>query len=95
MSHTEFPTLDVLQVRAYDGYKLWIHFSDDSEGVRDFTDILAEGGPMAEPLKSPDYFARAFVQSGMPTWPNGFDIDAINHYMEFRDAGALTRAAAE
>jgi hypothetical protein len=24
-----------------------------------------------------DYFARAFVEMGMPTWPNGFDLDLI------------------
>jgi hypothetical protein len=29
--------------------------------VRDFSGILAEGGPMVEPLMAPDYFARAFV----------------------------------
>ena len=32
---------------------------------------------------------------GAPTWPNGFDIDPINIYMELRDAGALTLVAAE
>jgi hypothetical protein len=50
---------------------------------------------MVEPLRSPDYFARAFVEMGVPTWPNGFDLDPINLYMELRDAGALTRVAAE
>jgi len=28
---------------------------------------------MVEPLKAPDYFTRAFVEMGVPTWPNGFD----------------------
>jgi hypothetical protein len=50
---------------------------------------------MVEPLKAPDYFARAFVEMGAPTWPNGFDVDPINLYMQLRDAGALTRTAAE
>ena len=50
---------------------------------------------MVEPLKAPGYFARAFVEMGAPTWPNGFDADPINLYMELRDAGALTRVAAE
>ena len=50
---------------------------------------------MVEPLKSSDYFARVFVEMGAPTWPNGFDLDPINLYMEMRDAGVLTRSAAE
>lgn len=52
---------------------------------------------MVEPLKAQAYFARAFVEMGVPTWPNGFgfDLDPINLYMQLRDAGALTRAAAE
>jgi hypothetical protein len=95
MVKAEFPMVDVLKVRALGEHKLWVQFSDGSEGVRDFADIVARGGPMVEPLKSPDYFARVFVESGVPTWPNGFDVDAINLYMQLRDAGALTRAAAE
>jgi hypothetical protein len=93
MTKTEFPMVGVRKLRAQGGHKLWVQFSDGSEGVRDFADIIAEGGAMVEPLKSPKYFARVFVQSGIPTWPNGFDVDAINLYMELRDAGALTRPA--
>lgn len=48
---------------------------------------------MIEPLKSPDYFARVFVESGAPTWPNAFDADPIHLYMELRDPGARSRAA--
>ena len=50
---------------------------------------------MLEPLQAPDYFARAFVEMGAPTWPNGFDLDPINLYMEMRKAGELTQVAAE
>ena len=35
------------------------------------------------------------TEMGAPTWPNGFDVDPINLYMELSDAGALTRVAAE
>src|ERR1700730_9069221 len=95
MQTNELPMVDVLRLRALDGHRLWLRFTDGSEGVRDFSDILAAGGPMVEPLKAPDYFSRAFVEMGAPTWPNGFDVDPINLYMELRDAGALTRVAAE
>jgi hypothetical protein len=50
---------------------------------------------MVEPLKSKEYFDRVFVELGAPTWPNGFDLDPINLYMQLRDAGALSREAAE
>ncbi len=50
---------------------------------------------MLAPLKSPDCFKRVFVESGAPTWPNGFDLDPIALYMEMRDAGALMQTAAE
>ena len=95
MQTNELPMVDVLRLRSLDGHRLWLRFTDGSEGVRDFSDILAAGGTMVEPLKAPDYFKRAFVEMGAPTWPNGFDLDPINLYMELRDAGALTRVAAE
>src|SRR6266702_6902130 len=88
MQTNELPMVDVLRLRALDGHRLWFRFTDGSEGVRDFSDILAEGGSMVEPLKAPDYFARAFVEMGAPTWPNGFDLDPINLYMQLRDADA-------
>ena len=95
MPTNDFPMVDVLRLRPLEGHRLWVRFTDGSEGVRDFSDIIAQGGPMVEPLKSQDYFNRAFVEMGAPTWPNGFDIDPINLYMELRDAGALTAVAAE
>jgi hypothetical protein len=95
MQTNELPMVDVLRLKALDGHRLWVRFTDGSEGVHDLSDILAAGGPMVEPLKAPDYFARAFVEMGAPTWPNGFDLDPINLYMQLRAAGALTRVAAE
>jgi hypothetical protein len=95
MQTNDLPMVDVLRLRALDGHRLWLRFTDGSEGVRDLSDILAGGGPMVEPLKASDYFAPAFVEMDVPTWPNGFDLDPINLYMKLRDAGALTRVAAE
>jgi len=95
MPMNDLPMVDVIRLRPMDGRRLWLRFSDGSEGVRDMSDIIASGGPMVEPLKAPDYFARVFVEMGAPTWPNGFDLDPINLYIELRDTGALTRTAAE
>ena len=95
MPTNEWPMVEVLRLKPLDGHRLWLRFTDGSEGVRDFSDILAEGGPMVEPLRDPDFFAKAFISFGVPSWPNGFDVDAINLYMELRDAAALTRVATE
>jgi hypothetical protein len=91
----EFPMVDVIRLKPLEGNNLWVRFSDGSEGIHDFSDILAKRGEMIEPLRSPEFFARAFVEMGAPTWPNGYDIDPIALYMELRDAGALSRDAAE
>ena len=49
MPTNDLPMVDVLRLRALEGHRLWVRFTDGSEGVRDFSDILAEGGPMVEP----------------------------------------------
>jgi hypothetical protein len=95
MQTSDFPMVDVLRLRALDDRRLWVRFTDGSEGVHDLSPMLAEGGPMIEPLKTAEYFARVFVEMGVPTWPNGFDLDPINLYMQMRDAGELSRVAAE
>jgi hypothetical protein len=91
----DLPMVDVLRLRPLEGHRLWLRFTDGSEGVRDLSGVISKGGEMVEPLKSKDYFDRVFVELGAPTWPNGFDLDPINLYMQMRDAGELSREAAE
>ena len=95
MTATDFPMVDVVRLKPLDGRKLWLRFSDGCEGVRDLSDLISQGGPMVEPLEQPEYFNRVFIEMGAPTWPNGFDLDPIQLYMELRDAEALAHAAAE
>jgi hypothetical protein len=80
--------INVTHVEALDATRLRLTFSDGSRGVRDCADILAEGGPMVEPLRAPEMFGRVFLQLGVPTWPNGFDLDAIQLHEEMQ-AGML------
>jgi hypothetical protein len=94
MEKADFPLVDVLRVRPMNGHRLWVHFSDGSEGVKDFSYLVGKSGEMVQPLKDQTYFERVFVEMGAPTWPNGFDLDPINLYMELRDSGALTCVAA-
>ena len=95
MDKADIPMVDVIRLKPLEGHKLWLRFTDGCEGVRDMADIVMRDGPMIEPLKDPAYFARVFIESGVPTWPNGFDMDAINLYMELRDAKLLTPANAK
>jgi hypothetical protein len=70
-------------------WRLSLRFSDGSEGVHDFADMVAEGGEMVEPLRDEAFFARVHVEYGVPTWPNGFDLDAIALHMKMEAAGEL------
>jgi hypothetical protein len=56
----------VPRVKALPDRKLWLRFSDGSEGVYDLGGIVTEGGEIVVPLKSPEYFARVFVELGAP-----------------------------
>ena len=79
----------VVEIKPVGAHSLWLRFSNGQEGVRDCADILAEGGPMVEPLHDPTMFGRAFLSFGVPSWPNGFDLDPIALHDEMRKAGSL------
>lgn len=81
-------------LRHLGGFRLRLEFSDDSVGDRDFSFLKNESGPMVEPLKDPTYFARAFVESGVLTWPNGYDWDPIALHAEMQAEGLLQSADA-
>ncbi|MDQ8028070.1 MAG: DUF2442 domain-containing protein [Brevundimonas sp.] len=85
---TEIKMVKARRVRALDGYRLEIAFDDDTIGVADLSGFV-HLGPMTEPLRDPAYFERVFIEMGVPTWPNGCDIDPINQHMLMRKAGTL------
>jgi len=81
----------ILKVEPVGDFRLRVRFSDGMEGERDFSDVIAEGGVMVEPLKNLAFFARAFIELGTLTWPNGFDLDSIALHDEMQASGALRR----
>lgn len=87
--------IDVTEVRPLGNYRLFLRFSDGTCGEHDFADLIAEATPMTAPLRDPTVFARVFVELGVPTWPNGFDLDAIELHRVMQAAGELRRVAAE
>jgi hypothetical protein len=84
----------VVEVRPLDGFRLHVRFSDGWEGVRDCADIVAETGPMVEPLRDETFFRRVFIEYGALAWPNGYDIDPIALHHEMQRAGLLQRSTA-
>jgi hypothetical protein len=85
----------VVKLNPLEGYRLWVRFSDGTEGVRDYSDVIAKAGLVVDALRDQSFFSKVFISFGVPSWPNGFEVDAINLQMELRDANALTHAAAE
>lgn len=91
---TEQFLIKVTRIEPLGGYRLRLRFSDGCTGERNFADIVAQEGPMLEPLRDPAYFARVFLDYGAPTWPNGYDLAPGALYAEMAEAGALTPAMA-
>ena len=76
-----FDLVDVVRVEPQGDYRLALVFSDGTEGERDFSDMIAEGGEMVEPLRDLTFFARVFLDDGILTWPNGFDLRFQSRYI--------------
>ena len=63
----------VTNVETKPGYTLAITFDDGTYGEVSIADRLF--GPMFEPLKDPDFFAKARVDEfGAVCWPNAADL---------------------
>jgi Protein of unknown function (DUF2442) len=86
--------IKVVKLKCLGGYRLRATFSDGMAGEYDFSVIVAESGPMVEPLRDLAYFARVFLEDGAPTWPNGFDAAPAWLRREIEARGALARDAA-
>jgi hypothetical protein len=83
--------IKVTKLKCLGGYRLRATFSDGTAGDHDFSSLVAQSGPMGEPLRDPAYFARVFLEDGVATWPNGFDMDPEWLRREIEAAGALSR----
>lgn len=81
------------RVRPLDDLSLEVEFSDGSSGVTSLAEF-ARIGPMMTPLGDPAFFRQVFLEMGVPTWPNGCDIDPTALRMKMRDAGTSRRPLA-
>lgn len=73
---TSLDDCDVTRVRVTGDHQLTLRFRDGLVAELRLGEwIGARQGPMAEPLKSPAFFADVSLEDGVLTWPNGYDLD--------------------
>jgi hypothetical protein len=81
---TRVPRVTTVEVRP--PYGLRLVFDD---GVAREVDLAGElWGPVFEPLKDPDYFARVTVDHGTVVWPHGADLDPLVLHGDFEPVPA-------
>jgi Protein of unknown function (DUF2442) len=52
--------VEITKLKYLGGYRLHVTFSDGVAGEHDFSAVVAQDGPMGEPLRDPAYFAQLF-----------------------------------
>lgn len=73
-------------IRIVGPFRLCLHFKDDFIAELDFEQWMKKpgAGPLRKPLRDSEYFAQVYLDHGVLTWPNRFDIspDAVRHWAE-------------
>ena len=65
----------VTGTRYVDGYRLWVAFSDGTEGTVDLADFVArDPRPIVQALRDPHAFSALRVEMDTVVWSNGFDL---------------------
>ncbi len=80
----------VVSVRPEGEQSLFVRFTDGTSGEVDLRILLASqqvAGTIFEPLREAAFFARATLEYGAVTWPNGADLAPDAMYDEIRAAG--------
>ncbi|MSU48875.1 MAG: DUF2442 domain-containing protein [Opitutus sp.] len=75
-----------LKTIRYNGDRcLAFAYEDGLTAELDFSAYLnARNGPMIDPLGEEKFFAQAFIDHGVLTWPNGYDVcpDVLHTWCE-------------
>lgn len=66
----------VIKVIPTNDFTLICYFDNKEIKEFDMKPSLKKGGPMVEPLLKKNFFNKVFLEMGVPTWPNGFDVCA-------------------
>jgi hypothetical protein len=63
-------------------------------GFADLSSDIGCSGEMDEALSDEAEFARVFAEVDVPTWSNGFDVDAVAIYLEVKETRVLNQSNA-
>jgi len=72
-------------MRTNGDFKIAFTYEDGLVAELDFKKHVEDmHGPIAEPLADESFFGQAFIDHGVVTWPNGFDIcpDVLRFWCE-------------
>ena len=62
-------------IRYNGDFRFSVAYDNGLTSELDFDAYLAtHRGPMTEPLREEDFLGQAFIDHGVMTWPNGYDI---------------------
>lgn len=76
----------VQAVTVLPDYRLAISFRDGRNGIVDCSALASSANPgIFAPLTDPEFFARAGIELGALTWPNGADLDPSWLYEELAE----------
>ena len=65
----------VTDAKAFPDYRLWVRFSDDSEGEIDLKDFIAsDARTIVAALRDQTAFSAIRVEMDTVVWANGFDL---------------------
>jgi hypothetical protein len=65
----------VTEAKALPGYRLWVRFSDASQGEVDLREFIeSDRREIVQQLREPVVFASLAVDSDTVVWANGFDL---------------------
>jgi hypothetical protein len=65
----------VTEVKSLPDYRLWLRFSDGSQGNVDLKEfIFSDPRPVVSALRDPALFAAVQVEMDTVVWGNGFDL---------------------
>jgi hypothetical protein len=65
----------VTQMRLLQEHRVYLVFTDGTEGVADLSDLVGRG-PVFEPLTDAEFFRKVRLndEAGTIEWPNGADV---------------------
>lgn len=85
--------IKIVHARWIKDQQIALAFSDGSEGVYDFSSLLAHKTPLTQPLQGTATFQKFFLELGALCWPNGLDFSADKLHVDLLTANLLHQAA--